>query len=163
MNTDRVESCCQGGEGEANEYYHHPTCKWYSKIESFDKGYIGTEITPEMEESAVLHFHLSTGWSYTQKEETNAYLEFTHGARWQRYHDKKKQQHFLDLIFIKCQRLIWEELTYTPTSAKEIATKLRKETKHISSQLRQMSKTGLVKFTREGKLKSWYRDKSHLI
>lgn len=163
MTEEKFESCCQGGEDEMNEYYHHPTCKWFPKIEAFDQGYSRTEITPEMDEAAELHFHSSTGWVYTQKEETNAYLEFTHGARWQRYHDQKKQEKFFSLIFKGKQKLLWNALTDIPKPTGQLASETWIEAKNVSSQLNQMMDTGLLKFIRLGRFKFWSRDESKLI
>ncbi len=60
------------------------------------------------------------------------------------------------LIFIGKQRLIWDALISTGyKTTGELAKLTDMPSKNVSKQLEQMSRTGLVKFTQNGKLKSW--------
>lgn len=90
----------------------------------------------------------------------------THGDKDYNYHGVKKAMHLwgeqkmqsmYELIFIGKQFEIWQHLTRVPLTTGELSKRIEMPSKNLSTQLKQMSRTGLVKFTNNGKLKSWYR------
>lgn len=72
-----------------------------------------------------------------------------------RYHRQARFVLF-PLIFRGQKWTIWDALMVTSsTTTGELSKLTGIPSKNLSSQLASMAKTGLVKFTREGKLKSW--------
>jgi len=92
-------------------------------------------------------------------------LDFYHEGRNFNYDDVRKSMgryyrqgryELFPLIFRGQQWAIWENLMSTePTSTGKIAELTGIPSKNLATQLKQMARTGLVKSTSNGKLKSW--------
>lgn len=70
---------------------------------------------------------------------------------------KDKIDSMYPLIFRGQQLQIWNTLHDLPLSTGTLSTITNIPSNNVSKQLSQMSRTGLVKFIQNGKLKSWYR------